>query len=165
MKKGFTLVELVIVIGLIAILIGGVMAALDPIGQIHKGNDVRRKSDLSQVQKALEVYYNDFGAYPAHSTTSPMYRIFHSGIKDWGKSWAPYMSTLPEDPKGGYNYIYYSEGQSYYLYVSLERGSKDPGVCSGINNACSDPSAGSINMQNACGGVCNYGVSSSNVSP
>lgn len=151
---------------MISLLLAGTIAILNPIGQIQKGNDSKRKSDLSQIQKALEVYYNDFGKYPLsinnqiknHNVPPPTTIV-------WGTSWSPYMSILPKDPKGGFNYAYFSNEQSYYLYAFLERGSKDQQVCTGTNNACSAPTGSSMDMQTACGGVCNFGVSSSNVSP
>lgn len=51
---GFTLVELLIVIAIIGLLASGLMMILNPVAQIQKANDARRKSDLGQVQKALE---------------------------------------------------------------------------------------------------------------
>jgi type II secretory pathway pseudopilin PulG len=45
------------------------MATLDPISQFQKSSDARKKSDLSQIQKALEVYYEDAGRYPANPDT------------------------------------------------------------------------------------------------
>src|SRR3989344_1712300 len=71
---GFTLIELIIVIALISIFIAGAIAVLDPLAQIQKANDARRKSDLTQIQKALESHYDDFQKYPL-SSGSPNYQI------------------------------------------------------------------------------------------
>jgi hypothetical protein len=83
---------------------------------------------------------------------------------DWGKAWQPYMNLLPKDPKTGKNYVYYSTGQSYYLYASLDRGSKDPQICQNLNGNGECPNVPAANL---CGtGVkCNYGVTTPNVSP
>lgn len=65
--KGFTLVELLIVIGLIAVLATSVPITLNFKAQIDKSNDVKVKSDLSSFQKTLEEFYNDNKRYPTGS--------------------------------------------------------------------------------------------------
>ncbi len=165
-SKGFTLIELIVVVGILSILAAGSIVALNPVAQFQKANDSRRKSDLSQVQKTLEAYYQDNGKYPLSSVSSPLYRITvppGSTVIDWGKSWQPYMNLLPKDPTASKNYVYYSTGQSYYLYASLDRGSSDPGACNS-GNACSSLTINGISF-NACGGTCNFGVSTPNVTP
>jgi len=172
-NAGFTLVELVIVIALISIFIAGAIAVLDPLSQIQKANDARRKSDLTQVQKALEAYYDDFQNYPAHSGN---YEITYGGNPVlWGNPFGPgglYMQKLPSD-KSGRNYIYCSTDQAYYLYASLERKNKDPNVCNPDGNLTTDDKCTNAPVSTPCptdascgtGLFCNYGVSSSNVSP
>jgi len=63
---GFTLMELLIVIAIL-----GLLATIG-LGSFRtsqmKGRDAQRKSDLSQIQKALEMYYNDYSGYPAAIT-------------------------------------------------------------------------------------------------
>lgn len=163
--NGFTLVELLVVIGVLAILVSAILITLSPFAQVQKANDARRKSDLSQIQKALETYYQDNGRYPAHSA-SPQYRIVRldGSTADWGQSWSPYMATLPKDPKNAFTYVYFasSTGQSYWLYGSIERGTVSQFCNQG--NPCASLTSNGIQTQ-ACGGTCNFGVSSSNVSP
>lgn len=156
-------------VGILGLLIAGVLLTLDPIGQVQKANDAKRKSELSQIQKALEIYYQDNGRYPAHST----YKIVGlAGTPiDWGKPWLPYISILPKDPKPNYNYVYYASsiGQSYWLYASLQRekgrdgNPLDPQLCNKGNPCASLVSNGIADT--SCGGICNFAVSSSNVSP
>lgn len=172
-SKGFTLIELIIVIGILSILSIAVLAVFNPVTQIQKTNDARRKADLSQIQKSLETYYQDNGRYPDSSTVSDLcnsapcpYRIksvdVDNPVKNWGQPWQPYMNILPKDPNPSNHYVYVSagSGQAYYLYANLDRGSKDPQACNG-GQVCSSLTANG----NACGGVCNYGVSSPNVTP
>ena len=60
--KGFTLVELLIVIAIIGVLSALLMANF--IGVRQRARDAQRKSDLRQMQSALELYRSDLGLYP-----------------------------------------------------------------------------------------------------
>lgn len=140
-----------IVIGIIGVLAGAITNIINPVAQFQKANDAKRKSDLSQIQKALETYYNDYGYFPSAID----YKI--AGI-NWGTSWGQYM-ILPSDPSTSRNYVYClglgASNQSYYLYASLEKGGPI------VENKCNATTT-------ICGtGIptCNYGVSSPNVSP
>lgn len=168
LNKGFTLIELIIVIAIVSLLATASLAVLDPFGQFNKARDARIKSDLSQLQKAVEGYYADTGKYPPNSTQC-FYEI-KGDNKDgndcieWGKSWQPYMNVVPTDPSSGHRYVYYaaSDGQSYYIYASLNRGT-DPQAC---NNGAACSSLATFGISNtACGGTCNFGVSSPNKQP
>lgn len=160
-KKGFTLVELLIVIAILGILAVGLIAIVNPAGQLQKAQDSKRKSDLSQVQKALETYYQDNRVYPDSINNKIG---FNNQSINWGTSWAPYMTTLPKDPTSSKQYVYYvsSDRQTYYLYASLDRVT-DSQACFSTGNPCSSATANSVGT--ACIGNCNYGISSQNVSP
>jgi type II secretion system protein G len=162
-NKGFTLIELIVVIGVMVILASSVFAILDPVGQLQKANDGKRKADLSGVQKSLEQYYQDFGRYPASSQNEIVDFKTNTPLP-WGSSWQPYMNELPADPTNTRKYIYVvrSDMQAYWIYASLERDT-DPSVCNKGGACVSLISNGVAN--NACGTTCNYGVSSPNVSP
>lgn len=165
-KKGFTLVELLIVIAVLSVLITGLIVVIDPLSQLQKANDSKRKSDLSEMQRALEVYYQDNRSYPPNPSVND-YRIkgLDGNTVNWGSSWQPFMSTLPKDPSSSKAYVYFvtSNGQTYYLYASLDRGANDPQACNN-GNACAGLVANNISAT-ACGGTCNFGLSSPNVSP
>jgi len=61
--RGFSLVELLIVISLIAILSSVALAAYGNIQE--SARNAKRRVDVEAVSKALEVHYNDMtGAYP-----------------------------------------------------------------------------------------------------
>jgi type II secretion system protein G len=62
MQKGFTLIELLVVIAIIGILSAVVLVSLNSARA--KSRDARRLSDIRQIMTALEIYYNDNGAYP-----------------------------------------------------------------------------------------------------
>lgn len=63
-KSGFTLVELLIVIALIAILSVAVLATINPIEQSNKARDAAMKNDAAEVLGAYERYYASQNAYP-----------------------------------------------------------------------------------------------------
>jgi hypothetical protein len=77
------------------------------------------------------------------------------------------MNLVPKDPITGVKYAYISTNnlQSYYLYASLERGSSDAKACA-AGGWCASISSGAQSL-NPCGTgkICNYGVSSPDVSP
>lgn len=165
-KKGFTLIELLIVIALLGGLATILLATINPLDQIRKSTDADRKSDLAQLQKALELYYEDNGRYPASSADFKLY--IGTTTLAWGASWQPYMASLPKDPNPTQSYQYYSPtssaGQSYYIFARLERGNKDKQVCN-AGNACASMATSGFPPATSCGGTCNYGVSSPNVTP
>ena len=166
--RGFTLVEMLVVIALVGVIAAALIFGLNPLAQIQKSNDAHRKSDLASMQRALELYYQDNGNYPASSADFKLY--INASTKNWGDQWTPYMSTLPKDPIPTNTYMYYSpasgNGQTYYIYANLQRGKLDPGACN-KGDACTSLTQGvpGFPTGNACGGTCNYGVSSPNVSP
>lgn len=165
-RNGFTLIELILVAAIIGLLATALLMVLNPFTQFAKAADARRKSDLAQVQRALESYYQDNGQYPGYTSTYAMKDKSGSTIA-WGTSWGQYMNTVPQDPTAGHTYVYYSpDGQSYYLYANLARGALDPQACQNLdsNGECPGIKANGI-AQDSCGGPCNFGLTSPNVTP
>lgn len=60
-KKGFTMVELIIVIAIIAILAGIIFVAVDPARRLHEARNARRSSDVNTTLDALVKYQADNG--------------------------------------------------------------------------------------------------------
>src|SRR3989338_3678634 len=58
-KKGFTLLELLIVIAIIAILSVVLIVALNPAETLRKTRDSQRISDLSSLKTALGIYVTE----------------------------------------------------------------------------------------------------------
>ncbi|MDP2874213.1 MAG: prepilin-type N-terminal cleavage/methylation domain-containing protein [bacterium] len=110
LKKGFTLIELVIVIGILAILVAVVISVLNPARFLAKSRDTRRQSDLKMVQAALEAYYSQNNAYPGSIT--------------FGAAWAGYLAMVPQDPSTDRAYCYEQteSGQDYVLCAHSELG-------------------------------------------
>jgi general secretion pathway protein G len=159
--KGFTMVELLVVIGLLTILAGALMAIFNPFGQIQKSQDAKRKNDLAQIQRALELYYQDNGRYPVQTAG------FAITGGAWGTAWGTYMAKVPSDPTPAKKYAYFTtgNGQTYFLYANLDRGTTDPQACSNPTLGTACPNAVSNGLTNACGGACNFGLTSSNATP
>lgn len=168
-KRGFTFIELIVVIAILGILSAIALSVLNPLEQFKKSMDIQRKNDIAQIQRAVEAYYQDFGKYPSNNTNYEMV-VMVSGVQtslSWGSSWSPYMDVVPKDPTSSKKYIYSasSDQQSYWLYVSLDRGAKDPQACNTDGTACPNvPNNGLV----TCGlatDYCNFGASSPNQSP
>lgn len=172
-QTGFTLIELVTVIGILALLASATIAIINPVEQFRKAQDAKRKSDLAQIQKALEVYYQDYRHYPytcdGQISHDPECSPGSIDIKEWGKEWTPYIELLPKDPSESKNYGYWTDNddpQSYAIYASLDRAENDKQAC--------NPDAPTTPCQNSTGdpviscgadAICTYGVSSPNISP
>jgi len=60
-RKGFTLLELLIVIGIVAILAGVVFVALDPLTRFRDARNARRYADVSAILTAIRVDQVDNG--------------------------------------------------------------------------------------------------------
>jgi len=59
MKKGFTLLELLIVIGILAILSTTMVLVINPAEMLKKARDSQRISDLNNLKSALSLYLTD----------------------------------------------------------------------------------------------------------
>lgn len=92
---GFALAEILLVVSVI-----GVVQALlftSWRGQVAKGNDAKRKSDLTRIKTAFEEYYNDNNCYPGATSLSSC----------GATTLSPYLDKIPCDPttKQPYQYV------------------------------------------------------------
>ena len=58
-KKGFTLVELIIVIAIVAILAGAIFVAIDPARRLHETRNARRSGDIATILDSIKKYQAD----------------------------------------------------------------------------------------------------------
>ena len=138
-KRAFTLIELLVVIAVMA----GLMALLVPnFMQVRvKSRDMRRKSDLAAIQKALELYKLNQSP-PSYPTSAAV--VACTSLSDAN---GVYMATIPQDPLSQcvapVSY-YYSrnavDSTKYTLCACLENPNdtdqKAPVTCAGAT-ACS----------------------------
>ena len=114
-KKGFTLVELLVTISIIAILSAIGLVLYSTV--LKQGRDSKRQSDLKSIQLALEQYVNDQGFYPAPSPSS-LTPGTGALTTSTGNPTSPapalktYMSIIPND----------SNSSTPYVYVALKDG-------------------------------------------
>ncbi|MBP7875842.1 prepilin-type N-terminal cleavage/methylation domain-containing protein [Candidatus Woesebacteria bacterium] len=150
---GFTLIELIVVMAIMGVLAAIGMGSYN--GVQSKARDARRKSDLANTTRALEMYYNDNKHYP------------FSDEFVWGSQWKAttsatiYMERMPSDSRASYQYIPMSvataDKKGYMLFALLEN-TEDGKVA---RDAGHDPGT---YLGTVCGTKrCNYVMTSSNV--
>lgn len=64
-QKGFTLVELLVVISVIGVISTVALTSITNAGR--RARDAKRLADMKQIRNALEVYKTTYGYYPANS--------------------------------------------------------------------------------------------------
>lgn len=128
-QKGFTLIELVIVLAIAALILAGVLLAVS--GAQKSRRDTQRKNDLSNVAATLESYAsNKQGAYPTNQN------IFNGDFGTGGT----YNNVNWKDPLTGNPYTfnglvtpsgstsagisYTKSGRTFTVCIGLEVGPK-----------------------------------------
>ncbi|QQS22452.1 prepilin-type N-terminal cleavage/methylation domain-containing protein [Candidatus Saccharibacteria bacterium] len=128
-RTGFTIIELVVVVIVVSILATIVVVSYN--GSQARARDARRRTDVANIVKALELYYNDNGSYPTTSGSTAMtINWFSSNDASWSTFNTALVNSnaitsLPVDPlnvpsSGAANTgVSFGTGNySYALYVN-----------------------------------------------
>ena len=112
-RSGFTLIELIVVISILAILSGVLVPRVKD--HMQAARDARRLSDVKTIRNAIEQYYWDKGEYPPANTSNSYggWDVSHDGdfisaLVDGG-----YLEEPPADPINDSTYHY-----RYYVYAN-----------------------------------------------
>lgn len=86
------------------------------VTSLKRGRDAQRKADISNIQKALELYYEDQRRYPNAAEM-----VWGNQLADPGGTGKIYMRSLPRAPGSNtYNYYINGNNQGYGIYTCLE---------------------------------------------
>ncbi len=104
-NKGFTLVELLIVIGIIAVLATAVIIAINPGRQFAQARNSTRQSHINSALNAVLSYQaGDMGKFPNFIPSYPGAVDLLSCEEDLSE----FISSIPTDPRQGSYHISYS---------------------------------------------------------
>jgi len=106
-KKGFTLLEILLVVAAIAILAGIVIIAVNPGKQLADTRNAQRRVDANTIVNAVYQYTIDNkGVVPTLLTTSAT-KICKTGVTDVScidlgvlTAGEKYLTAIPTDPQG-----------------------------------------------------------------
>jgi general secretion pathway protein G len=111
-RRGFTLVELLIVIIIIAVLAAVVVPKFVNSGL--RSREAALKSDLKLYRNAIDLFRNDTGAFPGSLADLAAAAAPATGLDSAGASKAivaadykgPYVESIEKDPISGNNFNY-----------------------------------------------------------
>ena len=122
-KKGFTLLEILLVVAAISILAGIVIVAINPSKQLGDTRDAQRRSDVNTILNGVYQYsIDENGAMPSADITTTAKDICVTGgtctgLVDLSALVPKYLVGIPKDPsstdvnKTGYTILKTSDGR------------------------------------------------------
>lgn len=119
LKSGFSLIEILIIISIIALLATALLISVR--SQRQKAEDARTKSEINRFQIAMEDYYGDKNCYPPAAW-------FDDASDCNTNSMSPYLPSMICDDKTGTPYRYETDATGckwYILYGTLQRTSDE----------------------------------------
>jgi prepilin-type N-terminal cleavage/methylation domain-containing protein len=115
-KKGFTLIEILLVVAVLSILAGIVIVAINPSHQLLKSRNAERIAHLNALDKAMQQYYFDHQVWPSDELNKGLQEICDTGYSESSEvecsgkidlsSLVPvYLEAIPRNPSSEYNYF------------------------------------------------------------
>lgn len=102
-QKGFTLIELMVAIAIIAILFGVMFTSFNAVRK--SARDTQRQSDLRNIQSALQQYYADQNYYPDTPNLTTAANLTNcTGLPSSCTTSKIYLKEFPKDPSDSTNY-------------------------------------------------------------
>jgi prepilin-type N-terminal cleavage/methylation domain-containing protein len=117
MKKGFTLIEIMVVVAVVGILAVVTVLAINPVELLRQGRDGARVSDMSTLNKAISLYYSDAMNSPSTMFMGTSSVMYVSIPDQQATSSAGNQCTglnLPSPPSG---YTYHCASSSTYNHI------------------------------------------------
>lgn len=118
---GFSLLELILSLSILAVLAGAAVPALS--SRLERSRDTRRLADLRTVHAAIEQYYADHGTWPPASQNRAFggWDVSHDGDFIPALREAGYLLEDPRDPIGDdrHHYRYYVYPKGSYGCVGM----------------------------------------------
>jgi general secretion pathway protein G len=113
MKKirGFTLVELMVVLTVIALLLSVVVP--DYVGRMKRAEETVLQENLTVMRDALDKHYADAGKYPSNLEELVAKRYLRSIPKDPFTQASNWVAVPPADPKKGGVFDLHSAAKGY----------------------------------------------------
>lgn len=108
-EKGFTLVELLIILAVIAILVSVAVFALDPAERMREARDNQRMQEINALANAIKLYKIDNSADQLCERDGENGFLGSGGLID--QRLGQYFDELPADPR----YVSGSRAFGYYL--------------------------------------------------
>lgn len=112
-NRGFTLIEIMVVVVIISVLIG--LVAPNIMGRVDEAKVTAAKADIATMSQALDMYRIDNGHYPTTEQGLQALVSKPGGSpepKNWNSSGYMKKKELPKDPWGNdYQYIRYPDGR------------------------------------------------------
>jgi len=143
--KGFTLVELIVVVALVSMIASLSLVALNPADIFARSRDSKRLSDLAFLTNAFERYNIDNGVYPdsaAIMRVSSFLPQDQTGpLQSASSGWivgdmSKYISRLSTDPKNEDFLVYrYKRSENAYELDCYLEYYKEKSQADGGNNA------------------------------
>jgi prepilin-type N-terminal cleavage/methylation domain-containing protein len=102
-RKGFTLIEILVVIGILAVLFAIVLIAINPARQFSQANNTKRRSDVNAILNAIHQYAADnHGTLPSGIGNTVAY-VADTGASICADLVTRYLAALPSDPQAPNN--------------------------------------------------------------